>query len=121
MKLFKKNESVKSVDCKPNGLGVKKFVALILLLIITLFIVSEIVTYTTWAMPQFASYLFQLPINIKLETTISECAIGDMAIMFVYWILPCLFVLGLSIYIHIKLLKWYFKKFVMWMRVIFST
>lgn len=119
MKSFKKKDvSTKFVE--KNSLGVKKGVAVVLLLVTTLFIVSELVTYTTWAMPLIAIQLFQLAgIGIESGVTIANFAIGDMAVMFMMWILPCMFALGLSLYVHAKLLKWYFKKFVSWLRLIF--
>lgn len=120
MKLLKKKDvSTKSMN--KNSLGVKKTVAVVLLLVTTLFVVSELVTYTTWAMPLIAIQLFQMAgIGIESGMTIANFAIGDMAVMFMMWILPCLFVLGLSLYVHAKLLKWYFKKFVSWLKVIFT-
>lgn len=122
MKLNKtKNKSDGAAKSKSGNTTLKKVIALFLTFFTMVLLLSELATFTLYAVPMIGIQMFQMTgIGIESGLTLSAFTVSDMSVMFMMWIMPCIFFIGISIYLHCKLIRLVFKKIANWLSVIFN-
>lgn len=119
-KNINKNDTVKGSIKNRNG--IRQVVALILSFVTMLLLLSEISTFVLYGVPMIGIKLFQMTgIGIQSGLTLSQFTVSDASVMFMMWIMPCLFFVGISIYVHCKLIKFAFRKIIGWLKIVFMS
>ena len=110
----------KSTDKSHNGF--RKVVALLLSFITMVLLLSEISTFVLYAVPMIGIEMFQMTgIGIEACLTLSEFTVSDFSVMFMMWIMPCVFFIGISIWIHCKLISLTCHKIWSWLKIVFAS
>lgn len=105
-----------------GGNGVKKVIALFFSFIVMVLLLSEISTFTMYAVPMIGIKMFQATgIGIQSGLTLGEFTVSDMSVMFMMWIMPCIFFIGLSIWAHCKLIRLVWQKVKAWLKIVFTS
>lgn len=122
MAVLKKNHmSKKKSDGSCNSMLLKRIVAFLLILFSSSFLVTELVLFGVYILPTVCLMLFQST-GIMLEPGLlaGKFAVQDLCVMFMMWIVPCIFIIGISIYGHCKLIKHVMRRVIAWTKLLFS-
>lgn len=112
------NNEFKNTTKSHNGL--RKMVALLLAFVTMVLLLSEISTFVLYAVPMIGIQMFQMTgIGIESGLTLSEFTVSDFSVMFMMWIMPCVFFIGISIWAHCKLIKFTCRKIWSWLKIVF--
>lgn len=105
---------------KQNGL--RKVIALVLSFLAMVLLLSEISTFILYAVPMIGVQMFQMTgIGIEAGLTFNEFTVSDFSVMFMMWIMPCIFFIGISIWAHCKLISFTCRKISNWLRIVFAS
>lgn len=117
MKLSKTKKEMNS----KNNVKVRKVIAFVLSFFTMVLLLSELAAFTMYAVPMIGIQMFQMTgISVEAGLTLSSFTVSDASVMFMMWILPCIFFTGIGIYVHCKLIKIVCRKLFVWCRVIFA-
>lgn len=126
MKFFKAKNTTGnnkgSNNTKKGNNGFRKVVAMLLSFIVMVLLLSEISTFVLYAVPMIGIQMFQMTgIGIESGLTLSEFTVSDFSVMFMMWIMPCVFFIGISIWVHCKLIKVTCCKIWCWLKIVFTN
>lgn len=100
---------------------IKRVIALFLILFSCCALMTEVLLFGMYILPTFCVQLFQTTgIQIEAGLLISKFSVQDACVMFMMWIVPCVFIIGISIYGHCKLIKLVMWRVMAWFRLLFS-
>lgn len=109
----------KNPEVKRNH--IKKVIAAILAILLLFCLLCEISAFTLYAVPMIGIQMFQQTgIGIENGLTLANFTVSDFSVMFMMWIAPFMFFVGISIWVHCKLIKYVCRKMVGWLRIIFA-
>lgn len=122
MKLRKKDKKNDGVNgsVKYQNILCKVFASVLSFFLVVL-LLSEISTYVLYVIPMIGIQLFQITgIGIESGLTLSEFTVSDFSVMFMMWIMPCIFFVGISIWLHCKLIGIACRKLIFWLKIVFT-
>lgn len=122
MNLKKKNDVTnKTVNAVEKKSRIKKVIAIILAILLMFCLLCEISTFTLYAVPMIGIQMFQMTgIGIENGLTLANFTVSDCSVMIMMWLAPFVFFVGISIWVHCKLIKFVCKKMISWLKIIFS-
>lgn len=99
----------------------RKVVAAMLAFVTMVLLLSELSTFTLYAVPMIGIQMFQMTgIGIESGLSLAEFSVSDFSVMFMMWVMPCLFFVGISIYAHCKLIRAVCRKLCVWFWIVFA-
>ena len=114
MALNKTVSKGKLANVDKNGLWLRCVLAALLTFMGGVLLISEVVTATTWVVPQLSLQMYRMYRLIEVipaGTTFYEITVGDFILVLLEWGLPSLMMVLLMSFIHWKLIKFVFKVF----------
>lgn len=99
----------------------KKMIALLLIFLVCCGVTTEVVAFGMYGLPTFCVKLFQTTgISLESGMTVHKFLMQDLCVMFMMWIIPCLFITGVSVYLHAKLIKYSMRRVARWLRFLLA-
>lgn len=99
----------------------RRVIALFLVLFACCGLITEVLMFGMYVLPTICVKLFQITgIQIQSGLLIKDFSLQDFCVMFMMWIVPCVFVIGISIYVHCKWIKRVMRKVFLWCKVLFK-
>ena len=122
MNLKKKNDTTKkTVNAAEKKSRIKKVIAIILAILLMFCLLCEISAFTLYAIPMIGIQMFQMTgIGIENGLTLASFTVSDCSVMIMMWLAPFAFFVGISVWVHCKLIKFVCKKMTGWLKIIFS-
>lgn len=121
MNLKKKDKTKKAVNPSEKKSRIKKIIAIILAILLLFCLLCEISAFTLYAVPMIGIQMFQMTgIGIENGLTLANFTVSDCSVMIMMWLAPFAFFVGISIWIHCKLIKFVCNKMISWLKIIFS-
>lgn len=112
---------VDNVDKSVDNFVLKKVIALLLIFVVCCGVTTEVLMFGMYILPALCVKLFQITgISIESGMKLAKFPMQDFCVMFMMWILPCLFLTGISIYVHAKLVVKSARYVVRWFRFLFK-
>lgn len=122
MNLKKKTDTTKKpVNAAEKRVHIKKVIAVILAILLLFCLLCEISSFTLYAVPMIGIQMFQMTgVGIENGLTLANFTVSDCSVMIMMWLAPFAFFVGISVWVHCKLIKFVCKKMVGWLKIIFS-
>ena len=120
MKLEKKTSDAVKTDMKQVRIRrFRKILAMFLVAVVSVFTVSEVITFAIWAMPLICLQIWQMSnVGALASLAITELTVTNVAVLVMMWLLPCLFLGGVCLYLHIRLVRFVGRKLRIWLSVL---
>lgn len=115
--VMRSKKNVDNVDKSGDNIVLKKIIAFLLIFVVCCLVTTEVLMFGMYALPAMCVKLFQVT-GITLESGIKlgKFPMQDLCVMFMMWIIPCLFLTGVSVYFHVKLIGKSARHVIRWFR-----
>lgn len=97
----------------------QKILAALCIAVVSVFTVSEVITFAIWALPLICLEIWQLSdLGALSVLALTDLTVTNVVVLVMMWLLPCLFLGGMCLYVHSKLVRFVWTKVRAWIRIL---
>lgn len=109
------------IICDSKHMIVKRIIAFVLIVFSVGAFLTEMLLFGMYILPTICMEIFRTTgISIQPGLSLREFSVQDACVMFMMWIVPCVFIIGVSIYGHCKLAKRVMLRVAAWFKLLFT-